>query len=112
EVRRVATALLGSVDIIPEPAQLEADFQALTARAMARGTADVALRLWTPKGAEVAFVKQVAPALASLTNRSVTVDARTADYPTGAWGDETRDYHLCIRVPARAPGDEVLAGRL
>jgi hypothetical protein len=112
ELRRVAAALLGTVDIIAEPAEMEAGFRAVAEGAMGRGTADVALRLWTPKGSEVAFVKQVAPAIASLTERSVRVDAQTADYPTGAWGDETRDYHVCIRVPAREGGDEVLAGRV
>jgi hypothetical protein len=84
----------------------------MTERAMGRSTADVALRLWTPKGAEVAFVKQVAPSIADLTDRATAVDALTADYPTGAWGDEARDYHVSIRVPAREVGDEVLAGRL
>ena len=34
------------------------------------------------------------------------------DYPTGAWGREARDYHIAIRVPARAIGDEMLAGRV
>lgn len=112
ELRRIASTLLGTVDIIAEPSQMEADFRALTAGAMARGTGDVALRLRTPKGSEVAFVKQVAPSIQTLTDRAVAVDALTADYPTGAWGDETRDYHVCIRVTAREAGDEVLAGRL
>jgi VWA domain-containing protein len=112
ELRRIASALLGSVDIIAEPADMAADFRAMTESAMSRGTADVALRLWSPQGATVAFVKQVAPGIEDLTARAVAVDALTADYPTGAWGDESRDYHVCIRVPARDAGDEVLAGRL
>ena len=65
-----------------------------------------------PQGSDVAFVKQVAPAIEDLTARAVRVDALTADYPTGAWGGEARDYHVCIRVRAREVGDEVLAGRL
>lgn len=112
ELRRIASALLGTVDIIAEPAQMAADFHAITRRAMSRAAGDVALRLWTPQGSEVAFVKQVAPAIEDLTARAVRVDALTADYPTGAWGAEARDYHFCIRVRAREPGDEVLAGRL
>jgi hypothetical protein len=36
----------------------------------------------------------------------------TVDYPTGAWGAETRDYHVCIKVPPREVGDEMLAGRI
>ena len=112
ELRRVASALMGSVDIIPEPSQMAADFRALAERAMSRGTADVALRLWRPQGAAVRFVKQVAPAIEDLTARAAPVDVLTSDYPTGAWGEESRDYHVCIDVPARDVGDEVLAGRL
>jgi hypothetical protein len=40
------------------------------------------------------------------------VDDRSADYPTGSWGSESRDYHLCIRVEPRAAGEEMLAGRV
>jgi hypothetical protein len=112
ELRRIASALLGSVDIIAEPDDMAADFRAMTERAMARGTADVALRLWTPQGATVGFVKQVAPAIVDLSDRAAPVAALTAEYPTGAWGDESRDYHVSVRVAAREAGDEVLAGRL
>jgi von Willebrand factor type A C-terminal domain/von Willebrand factor type A domain len=112
ELRRIASALLGTVDIIAEPAHMAADFRAITERAMSRGAGEVALRLWSPQGAEVAFVKQVAPAIEDLTARALQVDALTHDYPTGAWGGEARDYHVCIRVRAREAGDEVLAGRL
>jgi hypothetical protein len=40
------------------------------------------------------------------------VDGRTSDYPIGAWGNETREYHLCVEVPARAIGEEMLASRV
>ncbi len=112
ELRRIASALLGSVDIIAEPSQMEADFRAMAEQAMSRGGGNVALRLWSPTDSEVAFVKQVAPSIEDLTARATRADAHTYDYPTGAWGVESRDYHLCIRVRARETGDEVLAGRL
>jgi hypothetical protein len=112
ELRRIADALLGTVDIIARPEDMAADFRATTERAMARGTANVALRVWTPQGAEVAFVKQVAPTLVDLTDRATPIDELTADYPTGAWGDEARDYHVSVRVPVRQPGEEMLAARL
>ena len=60
------------------------------------------LRLWTPRGATVGFVKQVAPRSRTSPPRA-GVDDRTGDYPTGAWGDETRDYHVRIAVPPQ-PG--------
>ena len=57
--------------------------------AMGKEVDDVALRLWTPKGAEVAFVRQVAPAIEDLTTRATPSGPLSADYPTGAWGDES-----------------------
>ena len=112
ELRLISSALLGTVDIVAEPSDLEADFQAMIERAMGRATREVSLRLWTPQGARAAFVKQVAPTIEDLTDRASAVDALTADYPTGAWGDESRDYHICIRVQPRAIGEEMLAGRV
>ena len=35
---------------------------------------------------------------------------RAGDYPTGSWGDESRDYHVCVEVPAANLGQEMLAG--
>lgn len=112
ELRRVASALLGTVDIVAEPSGLEADFRSMIEHAMGKQTADVALRLWAPQGAEIAFVRQVSPTIEDLTSHARARDARTADYPIGAWGEESRDYHLSIRVPPRQVGDEMLAGRV
>jgi hypothetical protein len=80
--------------------------------AMGKQASDVALRLWTPQAAEVAFVRQVAPAIEDLTARATASGPLTADYPTGAWGDESRDYHVSITVPAQAVGREMAAGRV
>ncbi len=112
ELSRIATALLGSVGLVRQPEELADDFATLMAQSMAREVGDVRLRLWTPAGASVAFVKVVSPELVDLTDRSVEVDQRSADYPTGAWSDESRDYHLSIRVPPASIGDEMLAGRV
>src|SRR5690606_39429462 len=67
ELRQIAHALLGSVDIVAEPADLAADFAAMTEAAMGKAVADVGLRLWTPQGARIDFVKQVEPTLADPT---------------------------------------------
>jgi hypothetical protein len=112
ELRQIADTLLGSVDIIPEPSGLEADFRAMTETAMGKAVADVALRLWTPQGATIKFVKQVEPSLADLTGRRVESAPRSGDYPTGSWGDESRDYHVCIEVNPAGIGDRMLAGRV
>lgn len=112
ELRLIASKLLGSVDIIADPAVMAADFRAMTKAAMGKSTGSVSLRIWAPQGAQIAFVRQVSPSIAELTDRAVPVDALTADYPTGSWGEESRDYHVCIEVPPHSVGEEMLAGRV
>lgn len=112
ELRTIADTLLGTVDIVAEPEGLEADFRAMAASAMDKAVADVSLRLWTPQDAVVKFVKQVEPTLADLTARRTEVPPRSGDYPTGSWGSETRDYHVCVQVPSAATGEKMLAGRV
>jgi hypothetical protein len=68
--------------------------------------------VWTPANATVRFVKQVAPAMEDLTDRRKESGPRAGDYPTGSWGDESRDYHVCVEVPSAAVGNEMLAGRI
>ncbi|MFF3836339.1 VWA domain-containing protein [Streptomyces sp. NPDC001930] len=112
EVTGIASALLGSADIVADPAALAADFTAMMEQAMGKGVADVALRLWTPVGVEIAYVKQVAPTVEDLTARRTEAGPRAGDYPTGSWGDESRDYHVSVRVPQAAIGQEMLAARV
>ena len=112
ELRKVASSLLGTADIIREPDHMADDFRGLIERAMGKATRSVSLRLWTPAGAEIGFVRQVAPAVVDLTDRGTALNAQTADYPTGAWGEESRDYHVCIRVSPHAVGEEMQAGRI
>jgi hypothetical protein len=112
ELRRIASRLLGTVDIIAHPSDMAEDFRALMQSAMGKSTGNVSLRVWTPQGAAVAFVRQVAPAIEELTGRGAQVNPLTADYPTATWGAEARDYHLCINVPPREAGEEMLAGRV
>lgn len=112
EVTAVASALLGSADIVAEPAGLAADFTAMMEAVMGKEVPDVTLRLWTPLGAGIRFVKQVAPAMEDLTGRRTPAGPRTGDYPTGAWGDESRDYHVGVTVPPAGIGQEMLACRV
>lgn len=113
ELRRISSALLGTVDIIPRPEDMEDEFRRLVQSAMKKQVADVALRLWSPKGADVQFIKQVAPSIDDLTPKAVAVNALTMDYPLGAWGgEESRDYHLRVKLPPGGIGDERLAARV
>ncbi len=112
EVRGIASALLGTVDLIPAPEDMAAEFQAMMRTSMARGVANVELRVWAPQGAELLFVKQVSPTLEDLTGRRTSVNPLTGGYPTGAWSNESRDYHVAVRLPARMLGQEQLAARV
>ncbi|MEU6995289.1 VWA domain-containing protein [Streptomyces sp. NPDC046465] len=112
EVTGIASALLGTADIVADPAGLAADFTQMMETAMGKEVADVSLRLWTPVGVEIRFVKQVAPTVEELTERRTEAGPRAGDYPTGSWGDESRDYHICVHVPGAELGQEMLAARV
>jgi hypothetical protein len=112
ELRQIASALLGSVDIIAEPERMADDFREMMRASMARGVADATLRVWAPQGAEVEFVRQVAPTIQDLTDRAVQAAALIREYPTGSWGDESRDYHVAVRVPPKPLGAEQLVARV
>ncbi len=113
ELRRISTALLGSVDIIPDPSGLAADFTAMMENAMGKQLADVSLRVWTPQSAVIQFVKQVAPDVVDLTDRRTQAGPQAGDYPTGAWAaGESRDYHVSVAVNPAGVGQEMLAARV
>ncbi|MDA2891166.1 VWA domain-containing protein [Mycolicibacterium sp. BiH015] len=112
ELRAIASALLGTVDIVAEPADLPADFAAMMQTSMSKTIPELTLRLWMPVGARVAFVKQVAPTVEDLTHRRVDVDAQTGGYPLGAWGAEERDYHIQVQVEPGQVGQKRLAARV
>ena len=111
ELREISTALMGSVDIVAKPEDLEADFEAMMQASMNRGVADVRLRIWTPQGSEVLFVRQVAPTVEDITSTGVQ-NGLVREFPTGAWSDESRDYHVAVRVPVASIGNERLAARV
>jgi len=91
---------------------MPAVFGELMHKAMGRGVADAQLRVWVPQGAQVLFVRQVSPTVEDLTGRGTPINPLTQAYPTGSWGDESRDYHLSVRLPAKAVGQEQLAARV
>jgi hypothetical protein len=112
EVREIASALMGSDELIRDPSQIAASFQQMLGESMARGVADAELRVWTPQGAQLLYVKQVSPKLDDLTPRKHVVNPLTAGFPTGAWGDESREYHVAVRVGSKPVGAEQLAARV
>ncbi|WP_424213733.1 vWA domain-containing protein [Streptomyces sp. BI20] len=112
EVTGIAEALLGTADIVADPAHLAEDFTGMLRAVLEKDVADVALRVWTPVNTELVHLKQVAPTVVDLTDRRTEAGPRAGDHPTGSWGDEVRDYHLCVRVPEAGIGQEMLAARV
>jgi uncharacterized protein YegL len=112
QLQQISAKLLGTTDIIPDPALIEADFRSILQTAMGKNVKDVAIRLWTPQGAKVLFCKQVSPEIVDVSDRAQAKSAQIVDYPTGSWGgQESRDYHFCITVNPGQVGDEMLVGR-
>ncbi|MET0899912.1 MAG: VWA domain-containing protein [Mycobacterium sp.] len=112
ELRAISSALLGTVDIVADPADLAEDFAEMMRTSMGKTIPDLTLRLWIPVGARVEFVKQVAPTVEDLTHRRVDTGPQTGEYPLGSWGTEDRDYHIQVEVEPAAAGREKLAARV
>jgi len=112
ELRAISTALLGTVDIVADPEDLADDFASMMRASMSKSIPDLTLRLWTPAGARVEFVKQVAPTVEDLTHRRVDAGNQCGEYPLGSWGSEDRDYHIQVEVEPAAVGREKLAARV
>ncbi len=104
DLQRIASVLRGSADAVLEDAELAGDFRRLVEQAMGRTVPDVRLRMTTMPYSRLRFVKQVFPTEVELTAQCRTqerqTDGRVLELPTGAWGDELREYHLCFDVEA------------
>lgn len=111
QLRRIASALLGTADAVTDPAGLEEDFRAFLSRSMSKGIAGAALRIWSPKVVKVALVKQMSPEIQDLMPVAKRIDDKTLEIPLGAWATEARDYQLAFELPAGALDDEMLACR-
>lgn len=110
ELRKVAEALLGTFDFVRDQGDLAEFFRRITQTSMSKTVAELAMRIWVPQTARLAFVKQVSPTLIDLTGKRTDVNPLTGDYPTGSWGAEEREYHLCVEVPPGRIGSEIRAG--
>ena len=96
-------ALLGTVDIIPDPAD---DGRRLRRPSCSRRWAAASPTPSCGCGRRRArrccsSGRSRRPSRTSPPRRT-EVNPLTGDYPTGAWGDETRDYHVAVRVAGQA----------
>ncbi|MBS2532306.1 protein kinase [Catenulispora sp. NF23] len=113
EMRLVSDQLSGTMGFVPDAEALPEAVREATAGAVTKRVADVELSLWTPSGAVIRYVKQVSPLLRDLTDNRIPGDAvRTVGFPTGAWGEERREFHICVEVAPGELGQEKLAARV
>ncbi|MBT2382145.1 vWA domain-containing protein [Streptomyces sp. ISL-11] len=104
ELRGIAGRLHGVADAVEDDSDLEAEFRAMMTSAMAKALPDLRIRVSLREGSELAFFKQVFPVELDLTGEGVRLDDLTVEFPTGAWGDETREFQLCVTAePAGDP---------
>jgi len=111
DLRTVATTLLGTYDIVADPADLSADFADMMNEALSKQVAEVTLRVWTPQGAEVTLLKQMEPVMLDLSG------ARTASVCFRATTPPARGETSRATTPERPASDglgddEMLAARV
>lgn len=109
ELARIVTVLRGSADAVLEDAELAEDFRQMIEAAMSKVVPELRLRVTTVEHSSLRFVKQVFPTEADLTDRAVQAGqtGRTVELSTGAWGEESREYHLCLDLdPMQREKDE------
>ena len=98
ELRRIAGVLRGTADAVLEDTDLPEEFRRLIRSATDKAVPDVRLRLVTPAFSRIEFVRQVAPTEIDLTDRVVAVKPGTVEVSTGSWGEESREFYLCLAV--------------
>jgi hypothetical protein len=112
QLLRIAEALHGTADAVRGPADLVADFEAMTASAMAKLVPEVRVVVRTTSLARLDFVRQTFPTEADLAGEEV--QPRTTAFTTGSWGAESREYHLRLTVDSSdvEPDHDIRVGRV
>jgi len=105
QLRLIQNVLGGGIDIIRRPEDLSEDFAEILSKATSLAMSDVFLQIWTPVGATLGMVKQFGNEILDLSTKTQPgPNARTVRIPTGHWGEETRDYHLVLKLADAAIG--------
>lgn len=114
ELRHIASRLGGKADGVRSFDELADEFRAMMQAAMRKRVAHVQLRVRTMTGTRLCFLKQMYPTQTELTGQQVDQDGHVFEFPIGPWGDEEREYHLCLGVDHRDRPQEVdtVAARL
>ncbi|MFD5826991.1 VWA domain-containing protein [Lentzea sp. NPDC060358] len=98
ELLRIVSALNGTADAVREETGLAEDFTAIMRAAMRKVLPELLIRIETSPFARVRFLRQTFPTRTDLTALGTSTGPRTTSYPTGSWGEESRDFHVCLDV--------------
>jgi hypothetical protein len=111
ELRRIAGALRGTADAVLEETALPAEFRRIIQAVTEKTVPGLGLRIYTPAFARVEFLRQVAPTEIDLTGEA---EGGVLEVATGAWGEEAREYHLCLAIDlhGRPRYEDVQLGRV
>src|SRR5262249_50725334 len=98
ELLRIVEVLNGQAKGVPRLTDMVDDFRALMQAAMRKVVPDVDLRIRTMINSRLRYVKQAHPTMVDLAPHRVQLDELTAEFATGSWADEKRDYQVCVEV--------------
>lgn len=98
ELLRIVSALNGAADAVREDADLIEDFTVIMRAAMRKVVPELLIRIETTPFSRVRFLRQTFPTQADLTEFGSPAGALTTVYPTGSWGEESREFHVCLDV--------------
>ncbi|WP_274559626.1 VWA domain-containing protein [Streptomyces spiramyceticus] len=106
ELQLVADSLNGRADAVRDLDELPGEFRAVTAESAARTLTGLRLRLTHRPGSAPLTVQQVHPTRRDLLREAVTTGERCLEFRTPPWGEETREYLVCVAA-ARTPQEPV-----
>ena len=112
EIRLIADRLLGTASGLPDQSEWADGFSRISREAATKTVGDLTMRVFTPARNDIRFIKQMNPSIVDLTSRRTELDDKTGDYPTGAWGAESREFHIRVDVPPIQENDDRLAARI
>ncbi|WP_188275051.1 vWA domain-containing protein [Streptomyces sp. CBMA152] len=112
QLTSISSALGGSSDTALTPPSLGPQLTSLIDRTRQTLPHDLALRITTPDGTRVRFLKQIAPAVEDLSGRGHPLGPHIVEYPVGLQDGASHDYHLCLDLPPLRTGGELTAAEL
>ncbi|GLY47725.1 vWA domain-containing protein [Lentzea sp. NBRC 102530] len=98
ELLRIVSALNGTADAVREEHELAEDFTAIMRAAMRKVVPELLVQVETTPFARVRFLRQTFPTQTDLTALGTSTGPLTTLFPTGSWGEESRDFHICLDV--------------